>query len=116
MIAIKEMEMPKGCQRCKFFRKHFFGSGLDYSYNCMLGATEFPMPWIRQIEERASDCPLVKITTCDDCVSREELHKELYECFHDEDAPNNTTFVTLGSVRNFVKNFPPVTPVRKKDK
>ena len=61
MIAIKEIEMPKGCQHCKCFRKRLFGNGLDYSYSCMLGATEFPMPWIRQQEERASDCPLVEI-------------------------------------------------------
>lgn len=67
MIAIKDMEMPKGCQRCKFFRKHLFGNGLDYSYSCMLRATEFPYPWIRQLEERASDCPLVEIITCKDC-------------------------------------------------
>lgn len=63
MIAIKGTEMPKGCQHCKCFKKHLFGNGLDYSYSCMLGATEFPMPWIRQLEERASDCPLVEIVT-----------------------------------------------------
>lgn len=67
MIAIKSMEMPKGCQHCMHFRKHMFGNGLDYSYSCVLGATEFPMPWIRQMEERASDCPLVEIVTCKDC-------------------------------------------------
>lgn len=67
MIAIEDMEIPKGCQHCKFFRKHMFGNGLDYSYSCNLGATEFPMPWIRQMEERASDCPLVEIVTCKDC-------------------------------------------------
>lgn len=60
MVAINR-EMPKGCQHCKFFRKDLFGNGLDYSYSCMLGATEFPYPWIRQMEERASDCPLVEI-------------------------------------------------------
>lgn len=67
MIAIKGMEMPKGCQRCKYFRKNLFGNGLDYSYSCMQGATQFPMPWIRQMEERASDCPLIEIVTCKDC-------------------------------------------------
>lgn len=67
MIAIKNMEMPKGCQKCMFFRKHLFGNGLDYSYSCVLGATEIPMPWIRQMEERASDCPLTEIVTCKDC-------------------------------------------------
>lgn len=57
-----------------------------------------------------------KKESCDDAVSRKALHKELYEHFHDEDALNNTTYVTLGSVRNFVKDFPPVTPTRKKGK
>ena len=60
MVAIKDREMPRGCQRCKYFQKHIFGNGLDYSYSCILGATQFPMPWIRQMEERASDCPLVE--------------------------------------------------------
>lgn len=67
MVAIKDRKMPKGCQHCRFFRKHLFGNGLDYSYSCELGATEFPMPWIRQMEERPSDCPLVEIGTCKDC-------------------------------------------------
>ena len=67
MIAIKETKMPKGCQHCMYFRKHLFGNGLDYSYSCVLGATHFPYPWIRQMEERASDCPLVEIVTCKDC-------------------------------------------------
>ena len=57
-VIILNMNMPSGCQKCKFFRKHLFGNGLDYSYSCMLGAKDFPMPWIRQMEERASDCPL----------------------------------------------------------
>ncbi len=61
MIAIKDMEMPKGCQRCRYFQKHLFGNGLDYSYSCLFGATEFPYPWIRQMEERASDCPLIEL-------------------------------------------------------
>lgn len=61
MVGIKGTEMPKGCQYCRQFRKSLFGNGLDYSYSCMLGATEFPYPWIRQMEERASDCPLVEV-------------------------------------------------------
>lgn len=68
MVAIKDFDIPKGCQHCRFFRKHMFGNGIDYSYFCELGATEFPMPWIRQMEEKASDCPLVEIGTCKDCT------------------------------------------------
>ena len=68
MVAIKDRELPEGCQRCRFIRKHIFGNGLDYSYSCMLGAKQFPMPWIRQMEERASDCPLVEIVTCEKCL------------------------------------------------
>ncbi len=57
-IIVSNMNMPPGCQKCKFFKKHFFGNGFDYSYSCILGAKDFPMPWIRQMEERASDCPI----------------------------------------------------------
>ena len=61
-IVISNMDVPPGCQKCKFFKKHFFiGKGLDYSYSCILGAKDFPMPWIRQMEERASDCPIESI-------------------------------------------------------
>ena len=67
MIVIKGMEKPKGCQHCMYFRKHLFGAGIDYSYSCLLGATEIPMPWFRQGEERAGDCPLTEIVTCEDC-------------------------------------------------
>lgn len=57
-IIISNINIPPGCQKCKFFKKHAFGNGLDYSYSCILGAKDFPMPWIRQMEERASDCPI----------------------------------------------------------
>lgn len=57
-VIVTGMDMPDGCAKCRFFKKHMFGCGIDYSYSCILGAKEFPMPWIRQIEERASDCPI----------------------------------------------------------
>lgn len=57
-IIISNINIPPGCQKCKFFKKHLFGNGLDYSYSCILGAKDFPMPWIRQMEEMASDCPI----------------------------------------------------------
>lgn len=57
-IIVSNMNMPFGCQKCMFFRKHSFANGLDYSYSCVLGAKDFSMPWIRQMEERASDCPI----------------------------------------------------------
>ena len=86
-MVVINMEMPKGCQHCKFFRKHAFGNGLDYSYSCDLGATNFPMPWIRQMEERAKDCPLVEIGTCKDCWHIYcEHHEET--CDMDEYDPN----------------------------
>ena len=50
---------------------------------------------------------------CEDCISREALYNELYDHFHDEDAPNNITEVRLGTIRNFVKNFPSATPINK---
>ena len=49
-----------------------------------------------------------------ECISRKELDKALYEHFHEEDSPNNTTDVRLGAVRNFVKNFPPIDPQEPK--
>lgn len=45
-------------------------------------------------------------------ISKQALYQALYEHFHDNDAPNNITEVTLGSVRNFVKNFPCLTPTQ----
>lgn len=50
---------------------------------------------------------------CEDVVDRKALYEALYENFHDEDAPNNTAEVTLGSIRNFVKDFPSVTPKQR---
>ena len=71
-IIISNMNMHPGCQKCKFFRKHLFGNGLDYTYFCILGAKDFPMPCIRQLEERASDCPIKPLEQessawCTDC-------------------------------------------------
>ena len=59
-IIVSNMNMPDGCQKCKFFRKYLFGNGLDYSYSCILGAKNFPMPWIIQ-DEKASDCPIKQL-------------------------------------------------------
>ena len=53
---------------------------------------------------------------CEDAISRQDLDKALYECFHEEDSPNNITDVRLGAVRNFIKNFPSVTPQKKAGK
>lgn len=47
---------------------------------------------------------------CEDAISRQDLDKAIYERFHEEDSPNNITDVCLGAVRNFIKNFPSVTP------
>lgn len=67
--------------------------------------------------ETVRDLPSVaQQESCEDCVSRQALYESLYEHFHDDDNPSNITKVTLGSVRNFVKNFPSATPMRKKGK
>ena len=42
----------------------------------------------------------------DEYISKGALHEALYDNFHDDEAPFNITEVTLGSVRNFVKDFP----------
>lgn len=56
---------------------------------------------------------LFKQGPCEDCISRKALYNALYEHFHDEDAPNNTTEVRLGAIRNFVKDFPSAMPKPK---
>lgn len=53
---------------------------------------------------------------CENVINREKLDKALYEHFHEEDGPNNITEVRLGAVRNFIKDFPSVTPTHKKGK
>lgn len=58
----------------------------------------------------------LKQKSCEDAVSRKALYEALYEHFHEEDAPNNITEVRLGAVRNFVKDFPSVTPTSKEGK
>ncbi len=45
-----------------------------------------------------------------DCIIRKELDKALYDHFHDEDSQTNMTDVSLGAIRNFVRNFPSVYP------
>ena len=60
-IIISNMNMHPGCQKCKFFRKHLFGNGLDYTYFCILEAKEFPMPWLSKMEKRANDLPSNKL-------------------------------------------------------
>lgn len=71
-IIIKTMDMPLGCQKCKFFKKLMFGNGLDYSYACILGAKKFPMPWIKQMDHRADDCPLAPVEHVVNGNDREE--------------------------------------------
>ena len=97
--------MPSGCQKCKFFRKHLFGNGLDYSYSCMLGAKDFPMPWIRQMEERASDCPIVTFDNVraeiakyeSDCRLSEDEYPSCKQC---TDSVFGTIYGILDKIRN----------------
>ena len=46
-------------------------------------------------------------------IEKETLDSELYNRFHDEDEPSNITDVRLGSVRNFVRDFPTVDVVER---
>lgn len=71
----------------------------------------------RQLAEWLKDYKrLLEQQSSEDCINRKELYNALYEHFHDEDAPNNITEVRLGTVRNFVKDFPSATPTRNKGK
>ena len=93
-IIVSNMNMPSGCQKCKFFKKHLFGNGLDYSYSCILGAKDFPMPWIRQMEERASDCPIEPLEQ--ECISRTDML----------DAIGHGTTYTSDDLQGIVKDLP----------
>lgn len=53
---------------------------------------------------------MVSQEPCEDAISREELYNALYDHFHDEDSQTNMTDVSLGAIRNFVRNFPSVYP------
>lgn len=50
------------------------------------------------------------VKSFEDVISKQALYDALYKTFHDEDVPNNITKVNLGAIREFVKNFPSVTP------
>ena len=62
MIAIKDMELPKGCLLCPFIDK-------DGWYSCDIK----PMArTVIEYDKRAKDCPLVEIVTCKDCENWEK--------------------------------------------
>jgi hypothetical protein len=81
--------------------------------HCLAGHGDL---WADDMEAFEMAIKALRQEPCEDCVSRKKLDKALYEHFHEEDSPNNITEVRLGAVRNFVKNFPSVTPTRKKGK
>lgn len=62
-----------------------------------------------QIEAFTMAIKALKQEPCDDCVSRKLLDRELYERFHEEG--NTITTITLGAVRNFIKELPSAKPV-----
>lgn len=88
-----------------FFNRGFIkvDGGIVYNPNKWVEACAIISDWLKQ-------------EPCEDIISRKELYNALYEEFHDEYAPNNITRVDLGAVRNFVKDFPPAIPARKKGK
>lgn len=60
MVAIKDMEMPFGCEVCDF-RKSDPYSGEVYCSKAIGSNT------IIYEKERLENCPLVEIITCQDC-------------------------------------------------
>jgi hypothetical protein len=105
-MAIKALEQQKPIEKFENAKDHIFKLAGDYK--C----------WDNRLthDEALELCHILEQEPCEDCVSRKKLDKALYEHFHEEDSPNNITEVRLGAVRNFVKNFPSVTPTRKKGK
>ncbi len=69
MVAIKDMEMPKGCSKCPL---HFFDpiEGLC----CQMISEHIDCKPKHDMDSR---CPLVEIITCKDCI---HYDKELKEC------------------------------------
>jgi hypothetical protein len=55
MVAVKGMEMPKNCMDCPLFDG-------EYGTCNIIGKTKADAT-----EERAENCPLVEIATCEDC-------------------------------------------------
>ena len=67
MIAIKEMNIPNRCAKCKFcLRQGTYGK-------CLLQKNK-RVSWLAW--NRDDNCPLVKIATCKDCKSIKVLDKE----------------------------------------
>ena len=61
MVAIKGMEIPKGCWNCNFcFNKDGYYCAIS---NDLLADEAADIP----DENRPTDCPLVEIITCKDC-------------------------------------------------
>jgi hypothetical protein len=55
MVAVKGMKMPKNCMECLLFDD-------EYGDCNIMGE-----PKANMTEERAKNCPLVEIVTCEDC-------------------------------------------------
>ena len=87
----------------------------NYCAMCAYGSQNMDSCDIRSCDNKDA-IKILEQEPCEDAVSRTELHKALYERFHEEDALNNITMVTLGSVRNFIKDFPSITPQQETGK
>ncbi len=78
MVAIKDMEMPLGCEVCDF-RKSDPYSGEVYCSKA-IGSNS-----IIYEEERLENCPLVEIVTCKYCKHRMESTCLKYKHFVNDD-------------------------------
>jgi len=64
MIAIKDMEMPSCCGECNLTACK--GYDEPWNYCCSVTLTDINL----NDTTKPSDCPLVEIGTCKDCVKR----------------------------------------------
>ena len=58
-IYIKDIDMPKTCEECRYFIKRMNHISLDYKYYCINGASALVFPNV--YENIAFDCPLIEI-------------------------------------------------------
>lgn len=76
MVAIKNMKMPKSCWNCNFCYNRN-GYYCEISHN-LLAREVADIP----SENRPTDCPLVEIVTCKDCVKGHK-YQNVDECYCD---------------------------------
>lgn len=77
MIAIPNMEMPKDCWECQMFGT-WEGVG---EFSCFLDVK------IKDIDIRPTDCPLIDIAQCWECIHKDDICHYCHE--HERNIKDN---------------------------